>query len=510
MKLTHRSGRFFLLGDADAAQKMGFSPEKLPSGKWTWSTKSHAVAYNAIDCADDAAAAELWDIGEEIAASQARWAPAEIPAPEGMSYYPFQIPAILYAARHKRCLIADDMGLGKTIEAIGLANLLGLKRLLIICPAHLRDNWVREYQQWFMGEKALTVIRSARQVLNPALSVIVSYELIELYLDAILSIHFDMLIVDEAHRVKNKSAKRTKLVLGHNEKPGLVDHVERVVLLTGSPIPNWPDEIYWPVHKLRPEVIDHMTGGQFIGRFCTFENSDFGVDITGAKNEQELYNRLRSGFMVRRKKEEVLPDLPELQFKLIVYPAYGAAARVIEKEKEFNAQEIYTHGVPFGSPFPEVRHEMSHAKVGITVDYVKSLFEDGTGKVLVFGHHVEPMKKLACELAEFNPAFVIGATKHKQLEVDRFQTDPACRVFIGNDAAFEGYNLTAGAEVVFHESSFVPEENAQALARAFRLGQSCKVTAHIIVIEASIEAYILGRSAKKLAGIKQITDGELL
>ncbi|MCK5604912.1 DEAD/DEAH box helicase [Candidatus Pacearchaeota archaeon] len=512
MKLILTENTFYAIGDPEIAKAAGFSPVKLSykgTDKWAWATKSSYIALNLIDFATGDALHRLILLEEEIDSSELRWFSDPVPAPDGQIYFPFQPPAIQYAARHKICMIADDMGLGKTIESLGVANLLGLKHILVICPAALRDNWAREMNIWHMNGNPVSIIRTGKTIFGNACSLIISYQLAVKRFNELMEIGFDLIILDEAHRLKNPEAKQTQKILGHELNEGIVSRSDRVLMLTGTPYPNWPDELAWILNKMKPSIIDNMSPGSFIQRFCTFENGDYGVVITGSKNETELYNRLRSGFMVRRLKEDVLSDLPEISFKMIVFPQDQTIRKIIEKEKNFDAEEIYRNGVPLGSPFPEIRRELGEAKVPLTVQYVEDLFADGAKKVVVVGHHVDAMGMIFEELMNFKPALVLGKVKNKQAEVDMFQNDPECRVMILNDAGFEGYTMTAGAEMVFHESSFVPGHNAQAIGRVFRIGQTCKVIVHILLIEASIEAYILGRAAEKQRGFDMITDGKL-
>ncbi len=498
---------YYAIGDPDIAKAAGFSPTEVSGGKWAWTTLSDYIALNLVEYAVGEALLRLSTLESVIDSSEFQWFSPPVPCPAGQKYRPFQPPAIWFAAKHKTTLIADDMGLGKTIEAIGVANLKGLSHLLVICPAGLRDNWARELNKWHLNPRPVSVIRTGKTIFGGMCTLIISYQLAVKRRDELMKIGFDMVIVDEAHRLKNPEAKQTQAILGDDFNPGIFYRAPIRTLLTGTPYPNWPDELAWMIGRVKPEIIDGMGAGDFVRRFCTFRNGTHDVEITGTKNEKELNNRLRHGFMMRRLKGDVLDDLPEISYKMVVFPQDSSTKKVVDKEKMFDADEIYRNGIPVGSPFPEIRRELSEAKVPTTVKYVESLFADGAKKVVIGTYHVDASIMLKEALEKYDPAIVIGKIRNKQTEIDRFQNDPSCRVMVVNTAGFEGHTMTAGSEAVMHESSFVPGHNAQFVSRVYRIGQTCKVTVHILLIEASIEAYILGRAAEKQHGFDKTIDG---
>jgi SWI/SNF-related matrix-associated actin-dependent regulator 1 of chromatin subfamily A len=322
--------------------------------------------------------------------------------------------------------------------------------------------------------------------------VVVSYAL----LPVALGRRYDFVIVDETHNIKNPRAKRTKQVLGK-----VLDGAAPGLLLTGTPIPNGRPNELWPVlNRCAPHVIDKMALWPFIHRFCVLQTTHFGTSVVGAKRRRELFTRLRgSGFMTRRLKEAVLDQLPPKRYKFVTLSAQGELKTILEKESDFDADEILRHGVALKSGLPELRREMGAAKVPHSIEYVKDLLAEGVAKVVVFGHHIEVMKGLLTGLAAHRPAMVIGSTRpaDRQAAVDRFQNDPDCRVFIGNEAAEEGITLTAAQDLVVLEPEWTPGKNEQRADRLHRVGQRGSVLVHYLVVEGSLDARILARSAEK-------------
>ena len=314
-------------------------------------------------------------------------------------------------------------------------------------------------------------------------------------------------LVHNCHYLKEGSTKRTKLILGtSNKKFGIIDKAP-TIFLSGTPAPNGRPTEMWPIlFRTAPAIINYMKLWPFTQRYCNFYDDGYSLRITGAKRAGELNIRLRgSGFMTRRLKSEVLKDLPPKRYALIVFPASGEAAAVIEREREFSAQEIIDQGVPVGDALPQLRREMGVAKIPQALEYITNLLA-GTQKLVVFCHHVEVAQTLHQKLAAYNPVMIIGATAPtaRQAAVDRFQEDSNCRVFIGNSAAQEGITLTKAHDVVLVEGSWVPGENDQRVDRLHRIGQTERVMVHILVVEGSLDAKILGSAAFKQKDINAI------
>jgi SWI/SNF-related matrix-associated actin-dependent regulator 1 of chromatin subfamily A len=429
--------------------------------------------------------------------------------------YPFQSAGVEFllsqmSTGRTQLLLADDPGCGKSPTASVLAKELGCKKVAIICPASIRLNWQRELKKW-AGMDSQVVLTGSHK-LDPGLSVIVSYNLV----NVIKNFNPDLFIVDEAHYLRSKHAIRTRIILGAYQKqyPGLIGKTP-AVFLTGTPIPNGrPNELYPLLSSCAPDVIDYLTFLQFIKKYCSYyEFSPFVPIFTGGKNLNDLYMRLRgSGFMLRRKKEDVLKDLPPKQFKLVLFSPNSKTRKILKKENQFDSSEIRKFGSRIGeSAFAEVRREMAEAIVPSAREYISNLIEDGLDKVVVFGHHVNAMHQLCNNLKKYNPVMIIGSTPPvaRQKAVDDFQNDPNVRIFLGNEAAEEGITLTAAQDVVLVEPEFVPGKETQRADRVHRIGQSGLVTVHMLAIEGSIAADIMSKAIDKQADINLALDEKM-
>lgn len=470
--------------------------------------------YRAIQFAryaDLAARRALRPYLQTVKESQATDSILEIPAPAGLAYMPFQKAGIAYASRRSNTLLGDEPGLGKTIQAIGLANYLGLEKLLVVCPAGLRLNWAQEIEKWHLRNPGVDVLLDGKSEITRYRSTVVSYDLAVRLRADLMSRQYDLVVLDEGHYLKNPTALRTKTALGYRRKaePGLISLAPRRVVLTGTPIPNRVDECYSVIRALAPETIDSMNFFSFLNHYAIVKSNGFGDKVVGIRHEAELYQRLRAGFMVRRLKADVLKDLPDKTYKMVVFDKAGFKS-VLNRERQFSAAEILSRGLPVGSALPEIRREMGIAKAPLVSQYVEDLLEDGTEKVIVFAHHREVVEILARNLHKHGVCTITGETspKVRQTMIDIFQREGGNRVIICNIVAGGvGVTLTRAADVVFAEASWVPGENEQAEDRAHRIGQTRGVLVHHLVVEGSLDAAILGSAAMKRRNIRTILDG---
>jgi SWI/SNF-related matrix-associated actin-dependent regulator 1 of chromatin subfamily A len=352
--------------ERDYVRSLGFTWSE--DGK-CWSTSDPYIAYLLYAKADANAKTRLDKIRNNIYLSQSDY---PVFGRGDSFYYSFQAAGVEAAcaqlrAGRKAVLVADEQGIGKTPESLQIANEMGYKKLLVICPASLRLNWQAEIAKWHYM-KASDVVVTGRHKVNKSKSMVVSYSLANIAKDY----QPDVIICDEVHALKNIAAKRTRLILGTNffqpnsTRMGLVEKAP-VILLTGTPTPNGRPNEVWPIlARFAPDTIEpYPTQWAFIKRFCIWEQDPYTdiLRILGAKNLPELYVRLRgSGFMIRRLKKDVLNSLPPKRYKLVVFPENAETKQVIEREKNFSAEEILTHGVPVGSVMPTLRREMGIAK----------------------------------------------------------------------------------------------------------------------------------------------------
>jgi SWI/SNF-related matrix-associated actin-dependent regulator 1 of chromatin subfamily A len=432
---------------------------------------------------------------KQVEASKATDSAVDIPKPEGLEYLPYQKAGIVYAMQRPSTLIADEMGLGKTIQAIGVINTdPTIKSVLIVCPATIKLNWKNELEKWLVRPMSIGIVNGEMPDTD---IVIINFDILKKWYSVLVAGKFDLMIVDECHKVKNPKAQRTQFLLGKTDKKDPAKNIKpitakRRLFLTGTPIVNRPIEL-WPIL----EAIDpNGIGRNFFGyakRYCNAYQGQHGWDFTGASNLPELQMKLRTAFMVRRLKQDVLKELPAKRRQIVVLTPTGAAAKAVAAENntvkyEEVVSELVSKKVAF-EDISRVRHDTAVAKIPYVISFLQDAMEDNDQKVVLMLHHHD----VAHAIADAFPgaAIVTGETNvnKRQAEVDRFQTDPSCRLFIGSImAAGVGITLTASSHVVFAELDWVPGNVSQAEDRCHRIGQTDSVLVQHLVFDGSIDA----------------------
>jgi SWI/SNF-related matrix-associated actin-dependent regulator of chromatin subfamily A-like protein 1 len=451
-----------------------------------------------------------------------------IPCPNGLKYLSYQTEAVRFGlecwVRGTGVLLGDEMGLGKSIETIGLINAdKSISKVLITCPNTLKITWCRELAKWFVRPLRVAVQYAAEPWVGAAAGgVIINYDIVHRFEKELKSKLWSLRVLDEAHYVKNPRARRTTFTLSIS--------AQRKVALTGTPIENRPVELFPILHDLDPVRWPNFHA--FAHRSCDARHNRYGWDYSGHSNEAELNQILRSTVLVRRLKRDVLSELPSKRHQIIELDSSGletmlAAQRrqqgLQEKRLEELRQQVrnprvaespgeYKAAVKAlragqGALFEEmarIRHETALAKLPQIIAFAKDALENG--KIILFGHHLDVVAGLKEAFPE--AAVVTGETdaKSRQAEVDRFQNDPACDVFIGNDAAGEGLTLTAASHVIFAEADWVPAKLAQKADRAHRIGQHGSVLCSYLVLAGSLDAEMMRSVVAKMEVIDAVLD----
>lgn len=468
---------------------------------------------------------------EALEASAALDANVDIPRPEGLEYLPYQRAGINYAMQREATLIGDEMGLGKTIQGIGVVNATpDAQNVLVICPASLKINWQREIEKWLVHDLSVGIVQGtkASSWLDTNV-VVINFEVVAKHLERIKKRDWDIIIIDEAHRLKNPKAARTKAILGSPRSGKEPIQAKRRILLTGTPICNRPIELHPLAGYLAPKQFGNFWN--FAKRYAGARRTDFGWDFSGATNLDELHKRLRRHCMVRRLKSEVLTDLPAKVRQVVTISAEGfeefieaekgvsderaAALRRLHALKAVAAKEgtddyddeIEQLRKEERTAFTEMskrRRDLAIAKAPLVVEHL----QDIDHPVVVFAHHKAVVDILVEGLGRENCVVVTGETKmeDRQKAVDRFQAGEV-QYFIGNiQAAGVGLTLTKSSHVVFAELDWVPGNVSQAEDRCHRIGQEDSVLCQHIVVDGSMDADMAARIVAKQQVIDQALD----
>lgn len=516
--LIHRNGIYMWQG--------GFKTKDLPKDagfRWdpatkTWWTKSmdNAVklsAYADMDCIRHLTEAmALRD--KALAASRATDSSFEPPCPKGLSFLGYQKAGVQFALGRRNAWICDEQGLGKTLQAIGVYNAdPEIRKVLIVCPAVVKLNWRNEFAKW-NTKGAKIGVADGKTWPAAADVVVVNYDVLKQQHSRTTAIEWNLLIFDESHMLKNREEVTNKKTGVKSYKTQRVREAfairsKRTLCLSGTPLLNRPEELWTTLQLLDRESWPNFFA--FGRKYCNGHQGKWGWDWSGASNLDELNEKLRSTIMIRRMKKDVLAELPPKRRQIIEIPAAGATAQkgwaalaskgvALSEDMDYDTMVQALEGVSVGfEDMSKVRKESAMEKLPAVLAYVKDALEGGE-KLIVFCHHRELAKTMAEELAAHKPAVITGETpsEKRQAEVERFQTDPTCRVFVGNiRAAGVGITLTAASHVIFAELDWVPGMIEQAEDRAHRIGQKDHVLIQHLVLEGSIDAMLAKAIVRK-------------
>ena len=416
-----------------------------------------------------------------------------------------------FLASRQVALLADDPGVGKTPQALRAARrrfgpvaLPAFKVCIVTTKASI-ENWRREAARWWPDGRD-----------DCPEFFIINYDVLSLTTHPSRS-HFnltpwDLIIADEAHRLKSPGAKRAQTF--YRKAVRAKKEGATIWLLTGTPAKNHPGELFTHLRSLRPDLImarggKPMNQFQFENRYCDVKETPYGRRISGGDRRRlkELRGKL-DGFMLRRRKHEVLKDLPPLildTFPLSIDSATTKRIPTIPGIDASMSEDAILNVLKQEHQSTE-RRLLGMVKAPYVADFVESEL-DAPGKIIVFCHHREVMTEIEDMLGQFKPARIDGRTKDPQGQADMFNNDPKCRVFIGQiTACGEAINLTAANQVVFAEASWSPSDNYQAACRAHRIGMQSGLLVRFMHIPRSVDEIIQKVLARKASDLAEIFD----
>ena len=407
-----------------------------------------------------------------------------------------------FMLNRQTALLADDMGLGKTVQAAAVINKLAPKRVLVLTLSTLKINWERELKEWVTGDYKYQIIYKIKDKVEKDVNVIIcNYDLIihnEIH-SQLRSLHFDVIVLDEAHNLSNKEAQRTKKVFSNS---GLIRSADRVYCLTGTPVRNRPKDFYIMLKTLAPECIEPYTDYEsYAVRYCGGYIDSYGsLYDRGASNVEELAERIKP-FMLRRTKEEVLPELPPLIEKNIELELTEEIQKVLNEESELQEDiNEYNDNEGLGVQ-ATIRRQLGIAKIPQVIEYAQNLLQTQE-KIVIFAYHRDVINELRRRLAGYGVRAILGGmtAKGKQMEVDLFIRDKNSRIFIGQFTA-AGFGVDglqkAASDIVFAEIDWVPGNMDQARDRVRRIGQINPVVAHYLVVPETLEDEMLQTVIRK-------------
>jgi hypothetical protein len=481
-----------------------------------WYTKKYGVAARLHAYLDDTARNELAKKRIMIET----WT-GGLSVPKGQKLYDFQENACLFSLARNKSYLGLDPGLGKTPCAAVIAQSLNDFQQCVagvyICPPFLTRNTEVEFNRW---SRLRTIRYNHKKPGGFGTEIIIFPDSLIARKEVINDIRTFMriaksegrllvLFVDEAHRFKNHTAKRTVALF--NE---VANGFDRVTYLSGTPMPNRPIELYPVLSHSAQQCIHGMGVHEYALKYCGAFEHEHGWDYNGATNLDELRAQVIGTFMQRVRKADVLKELPPKTEEMVILEE-SLPPKLTKLSKDILAtlspddlmrgqvaMKLQTNEEVHLSTY---RKELGIIKAKPAAAFIKYILEETDESILVFAIHKEVIKTLDEELSHYSPLVITGETRMelRHAMVNEFQQDRKRRVFIGNiQAAGTGLTLTKASRVVFVEFSWVPADNDQASDRAHRIGQTDNVLVQYLVYESSVDKTVIETVLKK----KKITE----
>ncbi len=432
------------------------------------------------------------------------------------SLYPYQKEGVKFALFRKATLIADEMGLGKTIQAITISllkkKIFGIEKALIICPASLKEQWKLEIEK-FSNEK-VTVIAGKREVRqdiyenNKDFFKITNYEAV--LRDSLVIKRFepDLIILDEAQRIKNYETKTAQCIKS-------IPHKQSIVI-TGTPLENKLEDLYSVIQFVNPGMFTPLW--EFAADHFIIKKNKKNK-IFGYRNLAVIHQKLKT-LVIRRKKEEVLDDLPDqvsnnyyvrlTQEQAEIHQGYLRSLLPILNKKFLTPidvrriMELMTSmRMVCNSTFLIDRKTNLSPKLKELESIISDLAIENKRKVVIFTEWTTMTFLIGKMLSELNIPFVEFTGKipvqKRQALINEFNENPDCKVFLSTDAGGLGLNLQVADCVINFELPWNPAKLNQRIGRVMRIGQKsgCVNVINLIAKESIEEKIMAGIQLKQ-------------
>jgi len=425
---------------------------------------------------------------------------------------PYQLDGIAFSVGAGRAVLADDMGLGKTIQGIGVAELLSrhvpVEKVLVICPASLKSQWRIEIGR-FSHRSCRLVLGSAEQRAHQYATddffCVCNYEQVLRDYLSIERVPWDLIILDEAQRIKNWETKTSRMVKALKSPFALV--------LTGTPLENRIDELFSVV-----EFIDDRRLGPAFRFFNRHKVVDEKGKVLGYKNLDHLRKQLKP-LMLRRTRQSVMTDLPPRTTDILRIPpteeqhtmhiGHARIVQTIINKKYLTEMDLLRLQKALlmcrmcaDSTFLVDKQPPGYSTKLAELDQLfTQLLAEKDRKIVLFSEWTTMLNLIESLLEKQNAGFVRldGSVpqKKRQALMHQFQNDPACQLFITTNAGSTGLNLQAADTVINVDLPWNPAVLEQRISRVHRMGQKRPVQVYLLVTKDTLEENLLATLSAK-------------
>lgn len=388
----------------------------------------------------------------------------------------YQEWGVKYTLHQSRVLLGDEMGLGKTIQAIAAMVSLrntGATHFVVVCPASVITNWCREIRK--MSLLTVTKIHGAGRAsalkawLKSGGVAVTTYETTS-HFKMDNNFKFTLLVVDEAHYIKNPEARRTVNV------KNISNHAERLLFMTGTALENKVDEMISLIQILQPTIAAQVAGMAFMASAPQFREKVAPV-------------------YYRRKREDVLTELPEL------IESKEWCSMLTEEEQVYEQAILSKRYADARRVSWNVDDLQNSSKAKRLLEIIEEAEDDGR-KVIVFSFFLDTIRKITELLGNkcLNPINGSVTPQRRQEIIDEFDISPAGTVLAAQiQSGGTGLNIQSASVVILCEPQFKPSIENQAISRAYRMGQARNVLVYRLLCENTVDEKITSLLESKQA-----------
>jgi len=412
----------------------------------------------------------------------------------GDKLFPYQRVAARWLVNVKRGILADEQGTGKTVVALAAARIINPKKVLIICSSSKKQDWCDHVKEWIPGAMVTNLDGSPADrmhIIDWWEGYLVSnYAMAAVYMESLSKA--DLVIVDEAHKVRNKATDVFKAIkkITKGDKP--------VYLLTASPTINIAGDIWTLLNICDPKRFSSFWG--FIFRFCYVEENQFSMKIRGVKKgEEDNLSKIIKPYTLMRRD---LISLPECEHRVYNYKMPQRQAELYARMEQ-DGEVCGIIALSDLSLITRLRQLALHPGLFIDkydgpskLDALIEIIQERDSPVVVFTQFAN-LVMLAIEYLEYRGVKAVGLTgalgQQNRIEViNRFKRGQVQVIVTTHGTGGEGLNLMEADRVIFLDLAWHPAGNTHALKRIMRIGQkSNHLEAIYIKTEGTIEEEVL-------------------
>jgi SWI/SNF-related matrix-associated actin-dependent regulator 1 of chromatin subfamily A len=478
---------------------------------------------------------------------------------DGHKLYPFQVDGVKFIeSSDARCLIADEMGLGKTVQALTFLELhQEIRPVALICKSAVKEQWAHEIVRWTSADLIQVIESASDHILPKCEFYIFSFDILRRFnngrtkdvkeydpindlpyqrsdkwpyaerktenqeselVQLFKKLNIKIIIIDECQHIKSNTAQRTIEIRNLVQKTG----IKYVIALSGTPIKNSAAEYFSILNILRPEYF--RVYQSYLNRWVDYYEQNGRYKYAGLRDPMAFHDYTKD-FIIRREREEVLPDLPKINrtYKFSdlgeeVAEAYNSTLSEFQEYYNNSTDSTFEKQSNIMAYMSKMRHLTGIAKVEPALDFVTEFVTSCARKLVLFVHHKDVGKLIMSELAVLCQEGGLNApqeltaalnTDQRSSLIDNFMNG-ATRILVASTlAAGEGLNLQKCADCVLVERQWNPANEEQAECRFIRIGQeSDKVNATYLVAVGTIDEFFSELVEHKRSIFMQTMTGE--